>query len=418
MTIVKKAILIAVIVVLMSASGIYTSVSSSMPPTISQPAAGPISPSVIPTFEANGFANSTNNLMERLDKSINSTALSDAIVFDGGYIAGSALFRNLYSIGDNFYWTIAFNTSNPNGSSINFLFPGPVSNGSQPVENFLQISFPLYLEACYLNSRGAYTYTNFSTPAAMESNSSGPPSNWAGYEFYSPLTGNKTVNSASAFFNVPKLSYPPSSQNTSRQKMYAEWVGLSNGFGGNNMVGLVQTGVAITNATIPNKYLLWWEDYPKNSPQPYSSTSYAAPGNILWASVFDGYANNNVPWYVNFTLYNWNTSIEYGYNYVTTLYTYYAQFIVESQDSSSSGWQLPQFSPATNFEGGDVQLGLGYTGYQITTLYNNSDYTLFIMKWDTSKPDNINTTYTMKWNSFGDASEYGYPTLTWNNSYV
>ena len=180
---------------------------------------------------------------------------------------------------------------------------------------------------------------------------------------------------------------------------------MSNGYGGNNNVGLVQTGVAIRNSTIPNKYELWWEDYPKNNPQPYSSTSYASPGNILWASVFDGYNNNNVPWYVNFTLYNWNSSIEYGLNYATTLYTYFAQFIVESRDGS--GWQLPEFSPATHFEGGDVQLGLNYTAYQITTLYNNSDYTLFFMRWDSSKPDNIDTTYTMQWNSFADVSEYG-----------
>jgi hypothetical protein len=355
--------------------------------------------------------------MERLNKSVNSTALSDTIVSDGSYITGSALFRSLYALGNNFYWTIAFNTSNPNGSSINFLFPGSISNGSQPVENFLQISFPLYLEAGYLNSRTVYVYANFSTSISTESNTSGPPSNWAGYEFYSPLTGNKTVNSASAFFNVPKLSYPPSSQNTSSPKEYSEWVGLSNGFGANNRAGLVQTGVAIQSATIPSQYELWWEDYPANNPQPYSSTSYADPGNILWASVFDGYnPNDNVPWYVNFTLYNWNTSVEYGLNYVTTLYTYYAQFVVESRDSS--GWQLPEFSPATNFEGGDVQLGLSYTGYQITTLYNDSDYTLFIMQWDSGEPDNIDSTYTMHWNSFGDVSEYGYPTLTWDNSYV
>ena len=415
MTVIKKAILVITVVALMSASGIYTSVSSSAGTIVYQPTAESIFPSVIANFEANGFANSTSNLMEKLGKSINSTALTDTIVSDGSYIIGSALFKSLYELGYNFYWTIAFNTSDPNGSSIYFLFPESVSNGSQPVENFLQISFPLYFKADYFNSGSTYAYKNFSTPASIESNTSGPPSAWAGYEFYSPLTGNKTVNSASAFFNVPKLSYPPSSQNTTRPKEYAEWVGLSNGFGGNN--GLVQTGVAIQSSTIPNKYELWWEDYPKNNPQPYSSTSYASPGNILWASVFDGYdPSNNIPWYVNFTLYNWNTSIEYGLNYATTLYTYYAQFIVESRDSYS--WQLPEFSPATHFEGGDVQLGLSYTGYQITTLYNSSDYTLFTMRWDSSKPDNIDTTYTMQWNSFGDVSEYGYPTLTWNNSYV
>ena len=416
MAVIKKVILVITVVVLMSTSGLYTSFVSSSGQSVYMFAAESIFPSIIPNFEANGFANSTSNLMEELGKSINSTFLADSIVSDGSYITGSALFRNLYTLGYNFYWTIAFNTSNPNGSSIYFIFPESVSKGSQPMENFLQISFPLYLQADPLNSGITYDYTNFSTPASVEFNTSSTPGNWAGYEFYSPLTGNKTVNSASSFFNVPKLSYPPTSQNTTRPKEYAEWVGLSNGYGGNNNVGLVQTGVAIRNSTIPNKYELWWEDYPKNNPQPYSSTSYASPGNILWASVFDGYNNNNVPWYVNFTLYNWNSSIEYGLNYATTLYTYFAQFIVESRDGS--GWQLPEFSPATHFEGGDVQLGLNYTAYQITTLYNNSDYTLFFMRWDSSKPDNIDTTYTMQWNSFGDVSEYGYPALTWNNSYV
>ena len=216
MAVIKKVILVITVVVLMSTSGLYTSFVSSSGQSVYMFAAESIFPSIIPNFEANGFANSTSNLMEELGKSINSTFLADSIVSDGSYITGSALFRNLYTLGYNFYWTIAFNTSNPNGSSIYFIFPESVSKGSQPMENFLQISFPLYLQADPLNSGITYDYTNFSTPASVEFNTSSTPGNWAGYEFYSPLTGNKTVNSASSFFNVPKLSYPPTSQNTTR----------------------------------------------------------------------------------------------------------------------------------------------------------------------------------------------------------
>ncbi|MCW6159149.1 MAG: hypothetical protein LVQ63_06710 [Thermoplasmatales archaeon] len=417
-----KVVLATIVVMLISTSGIYSSVSS----TSSFNAAAPsevLSPSVISVADANAFANSTNNLMEKLGKSINSSALSKEIVLDGGYITGSGFFSDLYSKGDSFYWTIAFNTSNQNGSTIYFLFPGSASTGSQPVEDFLQISFPLHIETGNHDTVSYYTYTNFSMPTGAYSNVTNTSQPWAGYEFNSPLTGNKTVNSASAWMDVPTLSYPPPLQNTTNVPFhYGEWVGISKGYYGNG--GLLQTGVGIYNGStdlIPSKYPLWWEDYPTNSPQPYSSSSYAYPGNIIWASAFDGYdASTEVPFYVNFTIYDRNTSIEYGINYDVKEYTYYAQFIVESNDvfELSQIAKLPEFSPSAKFEGGDVELGLNDTSYQITTLFNDSAYTNFTMMWDSGWWPNIYTKYTMQWNSFGDVQEYGYPTLTWNNSYV
>ena len=40
------------------------------------------------------------------------------------------------------------------------------------------------------------------------------------------------------------------------------------------------------------------------------------------------------------------------------------------------------------------------------------------MDYDSGQSDNIANSYTMKWQPFGDVDEYGYPTLTWQNSYV
>ena len=105
--------------------------------------------------------------------------------------------------------------------------------------------------------------------------------------------------------------------------------------------------------------------------------------------------------------------------------THYAPFVVESFEENSLGQitaQPPEFSPSVNFEGGICGFGNNYTiaanQYGITTLYNDTNYNKFIMEWDSSQGDNINTSYTMKWNSFGDVAEYGYPTLTWENSYT
>lgn len=378
---------------------------------------------VIPTFFANAFANSTNNLMGKIGKSLNYSALSNAIVSDGSYVTGSGLFQSMKTQGKGFYWTIAFNTSNQYESTIYFLFAVRKSSGSQPEEKYLQISFPLYKEARGNNSASDYFYSNFTSSASPYSNDVNTSQPWAGYEFNSSLTGNKTVNSASSWFNVPKLSYPPPLQNeTPYYYDFGEWVGISNGYGGAG--GLLQTGVGIGNTSsklIPTKYGLWWEDWPANYPQPYSSSSYAYPGDILWASVFDGYSSSGVPFYANFTVYDRNISIEYGTDYSVKEYTYHAQFIVESNDETPDGFKnatLPEFSPPANFEGGAVDLGLNDINYQITTLYNDSVYTNFTMMYDSGWWPNIYTKYTMQWNSFGDVQEYGYPTLTWNNSNV
>jgi hypothetical protein len=383
--ILRKFLLIVTIIALIASSGIYVIHTSSLSSETSMtPGGGLIYNTIVSTQEANAIANSTSNLMEKLGKTVNTTALSEEIVFDGMYVTGSGLFRSLYSYGDNYYWTVCFNTSNPNGSSINFLFPEIASNTSQPVENFLQISFPLYPETGHFNSASAYLYANFSIPTILNT----PPSNdynssntvtiqsaWAGYEFYNRLTSPETVNSSSAFFNAPKVTYPPSSQNTSTEKAISEWVGLSNREEG--VYGLLQTGVSVAGNLNTEKYLLWWEDYESNSSspmpeQPYNSTSYAAPGNILWASVYNSYPN-----FFQFYLYDYNTTIEYSEVYSHQEVTNYAQFIVEAPEVGSVRAQIPQYSPPTNFEGGSVQLGDVYAPYGITTLYNNSDYNVY-----------------------------------------
>ena len=98
--------------------------------------------------------------------------------------------------------------------------------------------------------------------------------------------------------------------------------------------------------------------------------------------------------------------------------THYAPFVVETFAENELGEliaQPPEFSPPTNFEGGIVGLGDNYTlaayQYEITTLYNDTYYNKFVPDWS-SYGDNINISYTMKWYSFGDVDEYGYPTLT------
>ena len=419
MKVISKKVLFAVVIAgLMSMSGIYAGASST-PISNNASASVLLGPSVISAVTAKDIASSISNLMEKLGNSINSTALGAEIVSDGSYVTGSALFNNLYEHGDSFYWTVAFNTSDPSVSSINFLFPGSVSDGPQPVENFFQISFPLYSEISGLSTESTYSYSNFSTPVASASNSTGP-GNWAGYEFYNnEITSPDTINYVEATVNVPKLSYPPSSQNlTSLSKEFFEWIGLSKTWSGGG--GLLQTGVGIHSATIPNKYELWWEDAPSvPSVQPYNSTSYAAPGNLLILQVENYITSTGSPYAVQYSIYDRNTSMDYVQENITSEYTYYAQYIVESNYNSQGGyWQLPQFSPAVEFAGGVVALGNNLTEYGITTLFNDSYYTSFYMDYGSGQSDNIANSYTMKWQPFGDVDEYGYPTLTWQNSYV
>lgn len=421
-----RVFLVTVIIVLMSASGIYASVSSSSPFGASTP--NDISnSSIVSVVAANDIASSISNLMEKLGKTIDPTVLSEKIIFDGNYVTGSALFNSLYGLGDSFYWTVAFNTSNPNGSSINFLFPRSFSNGSQPEENYFQISFPLYSESSNQAPETVFTYTNFSAPGGFESNTSTGKYYWAGYQFWNNITTPRTINYVEATFNVPKLSYPPSSQNnTNLDKKFGEWIGLSNRFGGVN--GLLQSGVGQDSTTIPKEYYLWWEDYNSTTnsgpPYIYNNTSYASPGNLLQVQV-QNFLDNGYPYAVQFEIYDRNTSMDYVNQEPYSVTTHYAPFVVESFAENKFGEitaQPPEFSPSANFEGGICGLGNNYTlaayQYGITTLYNDSYFNKDVMEWDSSQGDNMNTAYTMKWYTFGDVDEYGYPTITWENSYT
>jgi hypothetical protein len=273
----------------------------------------------------------TDNSISVLSKEINQSATAIGRPFLG---------PNLYSSISKAFALVrgnsAFNTSISSYGSQSFAWGLDFRlNNYQSVVARFSISTPIdnqLLTTAWTVSLLNYTMIGpQTTTSQLVSASSLQRLNWAGWT-YSWNSGATTsvVEALSEKAVTAAIIEPPSGQKNSHiDQTAAVWIGVSSAYDGGDILQTGYYNVATTNNGT-SSYELWWQFAGVNNLTPYSSTSYANAGDVLYMDANWNPSPTNKAAYELCDVNASDTCYTYLYSPGVSFTPYYAQYITEA----------------------------------------------------------------------------------------